>query len=276
MSVIAQIKDFYDYVCSDIDPRVRDWPLMSRPVEPLLLVIAYLLFVALGPRWMATRKPFKLQSIIVFYNFFMVALCSYTVHEFLVSGWLFDYSLSCNQGVDYSNSPKAIRMAGAVWLFFIAKFIELLDTVFFILRKKTNQVTFLHVFHHGCLPVFWWWGVKAVPGGFGTFHGFVNCCVHVVMYLYYGISALGPDYQKYIWWKKYVTKFQLAQFFIVTIHNSQYLFRECAYPWKYVAFIQGFTTIIAGLFLNFYVKAYRRKTYSTVNENNKKDSLHSE
>ncbi|WAR19572.1 ELOV7-like protein [Mya arenaria] len=222
MSVIAQVQDFYNYLCSDIDQRVRDWPLMSRPIEPLLLVIAYLLFVALGPRWMATRKPFKLQSVIVFYNFFMVALCSYTVHE-----------------------------------------------VFFILRKKTNQVTFLHVFHHGCLPVFWWWGVKAVPGGFGTFHGFVNCCVHVVMYLYYGISALGPDYQKYIWWKKYVTKFQLAQFFIVTIHNSQYLFRECAYPWKYVAFIQGFTTIIAGLFLNFYVKAYRRKTHSAVSEKNR-------
>lgn len=49
-----------------------------------------------------------------------------------------------------------------------------------------------------------------------------------------------------------------AQFFIVTIHNSQFLFMECPYPWKYVAFIQGFTTIIAILFLNFYIKTYRR------------------
>lgn len=25
---------------------------------------------------------------------------------------------------------------------------DLLDTVFFILRKKNNQVTFLHIYHH--------------------------------------------------------------------------------------------------------------------------------
>ena len=40
--------------------------------------------------------------------------------------------------------------------------------VFFILRKKNNQVTFLHVFHHGCLPMFWWWGVIIVPGKCST------------------------------------------------------------------------------------------------------------
>jgi len=36
--------------------------------------------------------------------------------------------------------------------------------VFFILRKKYNQVSFLHVFHHGIMPVSWWFGVKFVPG----------------------------------------------------------------------------------------------------------------
>lgn len=49
-----------------------------------------------------------------------------------------------------------------------------------------------------------------------------------------------------------------TQFFIVTVHNSQFLFMDCSYPWKYVAFIQGFTTIVAILFLNFYIKTYRR------------------
>lgn len=53
-----------------------------------------------------------------------------------------------------------------------------------------------------------------------------------------------------------------AQFFIVTVHNSQLLFIECAYPWKYVAFIQGFTTIVAVLFLNFYIKTYRQQRES--------------
>lgn len=51
-------------------------------------------------------------------------------------------------------------------------------------------------------------------GGFGVFHGYVNCFVHVVMYFYYGVSALGPQYQKYLWWKRYVTVFQLVNMYI--------------------------------------------------------------
>ncbi len=40
-------------------------------------------------------------------------------------------------------------MANVCWVFYFSKFIELLDTVFFVLRKKNNQITFLHLFHHG-------------------------------------------------------------------------------------------------------------------------------
>ena len=31
-----------------------------------------------------------------------------------------------------------------------------------------------------------------------------------MMYIYYGVSALGPQYQKYLWWKKYMTKMQIV------------------------------------------------------------------
>lgn len=48
------------------------------------------------------------------------------------------------------------------------------------------------------------------PGGMGTFHALLNCVVHVVMYTYYGLSAMGPRYQKYLWWKKYLTTIQLV------------------------------------------------------------------
>ena len=48
-------------------------------------------------------------------------------------------------------------------------------------------------------------------GGLGTFHGMLNSFVHVVMYSYYAIAALGPAYQKYLWWKKYLTVFQMVR-----------------------------------------------------------------
>ena len=37
--------------------------------------------------------------------------------------------------------------------------------VFFILRKKFGQVTFLHVYHHSTMAVISWIGFKFVPGG---------------------------------------------------------------------------------------------------------------
>lgn len=50
----------------------------------------------------------------------------------------------------------------------------------------------------------------AFLGGLGTFHALLNCTVHVIMYTYYALSALGPAYQKYLWWKKYMTTIQLV------------------------------------------------------------------
>ena len=38
----------------------------------------------------------------------------------------------------------------------------------------------------------------------------INSFIHVVMYTYYGIAALGPQYQKYLWWKRYLTIMQLV------------------------------------------------------------------
>lgn len=45
----------------------------------------------------------------------------------------------------------------------------------------------------------------------GTFHALLNSVVHVIMYTYYGLTAMGPNYQKYLWWKKYLTTIQLVR-----------------------------------------------------------------
>ena len=49
------------------------------------------------------------------------------------------------------------------------------------------------------------WGVKFTPGGHSSFFGFVNTFVHIIMYAYYMLAAMGPHMQKYLWWKKYLT-----------------------------------------------------------------------
>jgi len=42
------------------------------------------------------------------------------------------------------------------------------------------------------------------------FGGLINSFIHTIMYSYYFMSALGPHMQKYLWWKKYLTRMQIV------------------------------------------------------------------
>lgn len=46
--------------------------------------------------------------------------------------------------------------------------IYFIPQMFFVLRKKHSQITFLHIFHHSFMPWTWWWGITLTPG---RFHG---------------------------------------------------------------------------------------------------------
>lgn len=39
----------------------------------------------------------------------------------------------------------------------------------------------------------------------------LNSFIHTIMYTYYLLAAFGPSMQKYLWWKKYMTKLQLVR-----------------------------------------------------------------
>lgn len=103
-----------------------------------------------------------------------------------------------------------LQIANAVWWYYFSKLLEFCDTFFFILRKKDKQLTFLHVYHHSTIFSLWWIGIKYVPSGSTFFPAMVNSSIHVLMYTYYGLSALGPSIAKYLWWKKYLTMLQLV------------------------------------------------------------------
>lgn len=50
------------------------------------------------------------------------------------------------------------------WFSIFVRMAELFETVFFILRKKTNQVSKLHVYHHVSTVLFFWSFVKYNAG----------------------------------------------------------------------------------------------------------------
>jgi hypothetical protein len=48
-----------------------------------------------------------------------------------------------------------------------------------------------------------------IQGGQAWFGPVLNSAVHVVMYAYYGLSVI-PSLRDKLWWKKYITMFQLV------------------------------------------------------------------
>ena len=98
-----------------------------------------------------------------------------------------------------------------------------------------------------------------IPGGHSTFFGFLNTFVHIIMYFYYMLSALGPEFQKYLWWKKYLTTLQMVQFVAIMVHAFQLLFTECNYPRAFVWWIGMHAVMFFFLFKEFYIQTYNRR-----------------
>ncbi|KAI8429040.1 hypothetical protein MSG28_007611, partial [Choristoneura fumiferana] len=208
-TIMTSIYNWYrDLLDNRSDPRVKDWPMASSPWPTVAACLCYAYCAkSLGPRLMANRKPFELRNVLIVYNLIQTLFSTWIFYEYMMSGWWGHYDFRC-QLVDYSRSPMAMRMAATCWWYYFSKFTEFFDTLFFVLRKKNEHVSTLHVIHHGIMPFSVWMGLKFAPGGHSTFFALLNTFVHIVMYFYYMVSAMGPKYQKYIWWKKYLTAFQ--------------------------------------------------------------------
>lgn len=119
------------------------------------------------------------------------------------------YNIFC-EPVDFSNDETSLLIADGCHTYFLLKVADLLDTVFFVLRKKSNQISFLHLYHHTGMVLLTWNATKFMPGGHAVFTGFINSIIHVVMYAYYLVSAFNPEYKNNLWWKKYITQMQIV------------------------------------------------------------------
>ncbi len=130
----------------------------------------------------------------------------------------------------------------------------------FVAQKKFSHVSLLHVVHHGIMPMSVWPGARFVPGGHASFFGFCNVFVHIWMYLYYFLAALGPQYRRYCWWKQHMTTLQMIQFVAIMTHGFQLIFQDdCDFPWQFSYYIGAHAVLFFILFSEFYVKEYFNK-----------------
>lgn len=247
----------YQAVVASTDPRVKNWPLMGSPMSILTIIAGYVYFVKVwGPNWMKGREPFQLKRVLVAYNLIMVVLSTFFFFAGGRHTYLGEYSWIC-QPVNYGTDENSMAITRLGWWYLLLKMVEFLDTIFFVLTKKFSHISLLHVVHHSSVAWTVWMGVNFGAGGQNAFFPFINCFVHMVMYTYYCLAAMGPEVRKYLWWKRYLTQFQMVQFVVGFVHAAVPVVHDCGFP-PYFAYILMFEAVLLFfMFKNFYNKAYK-------------------
>ena len=176
------------------------WQLPAVALPCYLLVVAVLKIAT-----DRMDKPFELKPALILHNGFLCIL-SFAMAFFTLAESLFNAQWSLDQL--YCDSNYEV-LTGRLWfwcfVFYLSKYLEFLDTVLLLLRKR--PLLFLHVWHHSSIAVlcllfmrtgttFYWSGVV------------INATIHTFMYYYYAIASLGRT----VSWKKWMTKGQLIQF----------------------------------------------------------------
>ena len=225
---------------SEVYKRVA-WRFVASYTVPV--VFCYLAMALLARRLRRLFKPFGLHRALIVHNTVCVVL-SIASMVILIIGLIEEGTVVKITGVGNSHLFRQ-----GLWIYWVSKYYELLDTVFMLLRHRLRQMSFLHVFHHASMAFLSDYAYNYAPWPPIAFGLAINAGIHIVMYSYYTLTAFYP--LESFSWKKRVTQMQLAQFlFGIVISTNGYLYEGyCIY-----AVLYPFVLII--LFSNYYYHSF--------------------
>jgi len=233
-----------------------EWPPFT-PFWPIPIVMVGYLVVVFGLQYiMRSYQPVKLPYLLALHNFLLCIMSlvltlgsGYEAYRLWRDyGWLSVYCGSMDADVD-------IRMARWSVAFYLSKYYELLDTVFLVLRKR--RLIFLHVYHHAIVVPVCWMAVDAQIF-MGWITSFNNAFVHIFMYYYYGMAALGIRST----WNRWITSLQILQFVLDMSTSIPFIYiklysdipcRGSMYAWI-IANLVGVSFLL--LFCNYFYQTY--------------------
>ncbi|VDP14895.1 unnamed protein product [Soboliphyme baturini] len=223
----------------------------------LYWLVAYMIFLKWGRQYMQDKQPLQLKKSLIVWNAFFacfsvigsIRLFPEFYHTVMELGFWKSY---CFVGTFYKG-----KYSYWVTLFHFSKLLELGDSVFLVLRKRS--ILFVHWYHHATVLVYSWFSYHyfTAPARWGVV---MNLLVHSFMYTYYLFRSIGIRLPWFI--APCITTMQLMQFVLGTYICTDVFLRvmrrrsSCETD-PTVAAIQlflYFTFLV--LFANFFYKSY--------------------
>jgi len=221
----------------------------TKPCFMTMATMGYFSMIYILSKYMKGRKAYNLKYPMLLYNNAQILLNVYMVYGLsAVVSYPNIYGL---------NIPYTANLRYFVYIHYLSKYFDYFDTLFIILRgKETQQLSFLHVYHHSTIGVIWGFLLYRGHGnGTASFGCFINSIIHLIMYSHYLCTSLGYNNP----FKKYITRTQLLQFAVCLVHSLAVIGVEEIVPKKYAVIELIYQTTMLILFSNFYVKSYPSK-----------------
>ena len=160
--ILGQVYDSAETIIEESQGKENPYASTSWHV-PLVITVLYLVFVVfLGRRYFAHRQPMNVEGYMLVYNFYQTVFNIWAVVSFMQEIYRRGIPIA---GTVYKPGREEARLGFIIYAHYQNKFIELLDTVFMVVRKKNDQVSFLHVWHHSIMSWSWLAVLWVNPGG---------------------------------------------------------------------------------------------------------------
>lgn len=201
---------------------------LLHPAAVFGMPVVWVFFVYAFASYMTTRKAFQIKRAMQIYNVVQIVVCSYMVMG-LVPCVRFPNIFGLNSEYDRVGE-------WFVFVHYLSKFLDWFDTLWILMKKNRQQLSFLHVFHHATIGMVWGYLLRAgVGSGTIRYGALANSLTHVIMYSHYLWTSFGLKNP----FKRYITAFQIGQFYSCLLHALAVRFMETTISWKY-AWLQIF------------------------------------